>query len=85
MHKEVQKVFHRKYFVHAQTVCTRHLLGGEGPGNEARKHHVIDHHGVNNVCPTCDLILPSSPLQNIQYYSQVCVPLVCVVLWYLCS
>ena len=32
MHKEVQKVFHRKYFVHAQTVCTRHLLGGGGRG-----------------------------------------------------
>ena len=80
MHKEVQKVFHRKYFVHAQTVCTRHLLGGEGPGNEARKHHVIDHHGVNNVCPTRDLILPSSPLQEILRNSLVCAPLVCVVL-----
>ena len=49
MHKEVQKACYRKYFAHAQTVCTRHLLGGEGPGNEAHKHHVIDHHGVNNV------------------------------------
>ena len=34
--------------------------------------HCIDHHVVNNVCPTCDLILPSSPLQLIQDYSQVC-------------
>ena len=24
-----------EYFVHAQTVCTRPLLGGEGPGDEA--------------------------------------------------
>ena len=24
------------YCVHAQTVCTRPLLGGEGPGDEAR-------------------------------------------------
>ena len=24
-----------KYFAHAQAVCTRPLLGGEGPGNKA--------------------------------------------------
>jgi len=34
--------------------------------------HCIDHHVVNNVCPTCDLILPSSPLQAMQQLSQVC-------------
>ena len=32
------------------------------------------------MCPTCDLILPSSPLQVIQHNTQVCAPLVCVVL-----
>ena len=26
-----------EYFVHAQTVCTSPLLGGEGPGDEARE------------------------------------------------
>ena len=25
------------YYAHAQTVCTRPLLGGEGPGDKARK------------------------------------------------
>ena len=27
-------------FAHAQAVCTRPLLGGEGPGNEARSHNM---------------------------------------------
>ena len=40
MDKEVREAFYGKYiaeyFVHAQTVCTRPLLGGgEGPGDEA--------------------------------------------------
>ena len=29
------------YYVHAQTVCTRPLLGGEGPGNEAIAMHAL--------------------------------------------
>ena len=30
-----------KYFAHVQTVCTRLLLGGKGPGDEARSVCVI--------------------------------------------
>ena len=28
-------------YVHAQTVCTRPLLGGEGPGNEANSYYYL--------------------------------------------
>ena len=31
----MHEAFYGKYFVHAQAVCTRPLLGGEGPGDEA--------------------------------------------------
>ena len=31
-----------RYYAHAQTVCTRPLLMGEGPGNKAN-HHPTSH------------------------------------------
>ena len=36
------------YYAHVQTWCTRPLLGGEGPGDEAKSHcahHAQDMHG----------------------------------------
>ena len=34
----MHEAFYGKYFTYAQTVCTRSLLGGEGPGDEANLH-----------------------------------------------
>ena len=31
-----------EYFAHSQAVCTRPLLGGEGPGNEPSVMHAFD-------------------------------------------
>ena len=50
------------YYVHAQTVCTKPLLGGEGPGDEASVHALslfsFDHH--ISLCPP-PLDLPYRP------------------------
>ena len=48
------------------------LMWGFAHAHPITCKHCIDHHVVNNVCLTCDLILPSSPLQEIQLWLQVC-------------
>ena len=35
-----------EYYAHAQTVCTRPLLGGEGPGDEAIDVSSIEAHNL---------------------------------------
>ena len=52
-----------EYFMHAQAVCTRPLLGEEGPGDEATVHALIiflPHH--ISLCPLpLDLPYPPPP------------------------
>ena len=42
------------YYAHVQTVCTRPLLGGEGPGDEARGSAVDLRKSLSLCeCPVC--------------------------------
>ena len=53
-----------EYFAHAQAVCTRTLLGGEGPGNEASTYsaNVTAFATPDDTCKQCGLILPNVDL-----------------------
>ena len=52
------------YYAHAQTVCTRPLLGGEGPGDEASPGQVG---GVDLMCVKPHCLAKSRNIFDVNY------------------